>query len=136
MQLDWSHNSIKPVPLIVELVVDPETGELVTESQLKEKKEKEEIPTEQQSSSQNSETNRSAAKPQAAQDNTQTLNDLVKSRTDRVRVITTIKNKWSQAPINIIELEQFLRDKNIEVDAIGTSEADVQAWIKTLEDCR
>ena len=63
-------------------------------------------------------------------------NDLVKSKAYRVRVITTIKNKWPQAPTKITELEQFLRDKNIEVDAIGTSEADVQAWIKTLEDCR
>lgn len=120
-----------------EWVVDPETGELVAESQLKEKKEKEgETPAEQQSSSQENAANGSVAKPQIVQGNTQTMNDLVKSKAYRVRVITTIKNKWPQAPTKITELEQFLRNKNIEVDAIGTSEADVQAWIKTLEDCR
>lgn len=121
-----------------EWVVDPETGELIPESQLRKKKEKEEeVPTEQQNQSQKSEVNRSVAKSQAStKGNTQTLNDLVKSKAYRVRVITTVRNKWPQAPTKITELEQFLKDKNVEVDAIGTSEADVQAWIKTLEDCR
>ena len=120
-----------------EWVVDPETGELIAESELKKKeRKKEETPAEPQSPSQEGEAARSAAKPQVGQVNTQTLNDLVKSKAYRVRVIATIKNKWPQAPTKITELEQFLRGKNIEVDAIGTSEADVQAWIKTLEDCR
>lgn len=121
-----------------EWVVDPETGELIPESQLREKKEKkEEVPTEQQNQSQKSEANRNTAKSQiSTKGNTQTLNDLVKSKAYRVRVITTVRNKWPQAPTKITELEQFLKNKNVEVDAIGTSEADVQAWIKTLEDCR
>ena len=119
-------------------VIDPETGELIAESMLKEKKEKEvETPIEQQNPSQKEAASRNEVKPQiGTQGNTQTLNDLVKSKAYRVRVITTVRNKWPQAPTKITELEQFLRDKNIEVDAIGTSETDVQAWIKTLEDCR
>ena len=53
-----------------------------------------------------------------------------------LRIMKLIRNKWKDAPKKIGDLEKFLRDKNVEVDAIGTSEKDVEAWIRTMEDCR
>ena len=53
-----------------------------------------------------------------------------------LRVMKLVRNKWKNAPKKIVDLEKFLRDKNVEVDAIGTSENDVEAWVRTIEDCR
>ncbi len=67
---------------------------------------------------------------------TQKLSDLVKDKKYMLRVVKLVRNKWKDAPKKIVDLEKFLRDKNVEVDAIGTSENDVEAWIRTIEDCR
>ena len=67
---------------------------------------------------------------------TQKFSDLIKDKKYMLRVMKLVRNKWNDAPKKIADLEKFLRDKNVEVDAIGTSENDVEAWIRTIEDCR
>lgn len=67
---------------------------------------------------------------------TQSFKDLATSKKHRIKVLNTIKKKWSDAPSKISDLAEFLKKKNVEVDAIGTSDLDVQAWIATIEDCR
>lgn len=67
---------------------------------------------------------------------TQKFSDLIKNKKYMLRIMKLVRNKWKDAPKKIADLEKFLRDKNVEVDAIGTSENDVEAWIRTIEDCR
>lgn len=67
---------------------------------------------------------------------TQKFSDLIKDKKYMLRIMKLVRNKWKNAPKKIADLEKFLRDKNVEVDAIGTSEKDVEAWIRTIEDCR
>lgn len=67
---------------------------------------------------------------------TQKFSDLIKDKKYMLRVMKLVRNKWKDAPKKIADLEKFLRDKNVEVDAIGTSENDVEAWIRIIEDCR
>lgn len=67
---------------------------------------------------------------------TQKFGDLLKNKKYMLRLRDIIKSKWGEMPMKTKELTEFLRSKDIEVDAIGTSEKDVEAWIKTLEECR
>lgn len=67
---------------------------------------------------------------------TQKFSDLIKDKKYMLRIMKLVRNKWKDAPKKIVELEKFLRNKNVEVDAIGTSENDIEAWIRTIEDCR
>lgn len=67
---------------------------------------------------------------------TQKFSDLIKDKKYMLRIMKLVRNKWKDAPKKIVDLEKFLRDKNVEIDAIGTSEKDVEAWIRTIEDCR
>lgn len=67
---------------------------------------------------------------------TQKFSDLIKNKKYMLRIMKLVRNKWKDAPKKIADLEKFLRDKIVEVDAIGTSENDVEAWIRTIEDCR
>lgn len=67
---------------------------------------------------------------------TQKFSDLIKDKKYMLRVMKLVRNKWKDAPKKIAELEKYLRNRNVEVDAIGTSEKDVEAWIRTIEDCR
>lgn len=62
--------------------------------------------------------------------------DLINNKEYKMRILKLVKKKWKDAPKNLKEMENFLRDKNIEVDNIGTSKNDIEAWIKTMEDCR
>ena len=67
---------------------------------------------------------------------TQKFSDLIKNKKYMLKIMKLVRNKWKDAPKKIADLEKFLRDKNVEVDAIGTSEKDIEAWIRTIEDCR
>lgn len=51
-------------------------------------------------------------------------------------ILKLIKGKWKEAPSVPAQLEKFLRDKDVEVDSIGTLKDDIDAWMKTIEDCR
>ncbi len=126
------------------LSVDPDTGELVQAgtqstsiieestdeeqaSSTTEKANNKDDYTHISSESFNSDEHRAA---------TQKFSDLIKDKKYMLRVMKLVRNKWKDAPKKIADLEKFLRDKNVEVDAIGTSENDVEAWVKTIEDCR
>lgn len=74
--------------------------------------------------------------PKVKPEGTQSFADLYTNRVYNRRVMKLVRNKWKDAPKKITDLEKFLREKNVEVDAIGTSENDVEAWIRTIEDCR
>ena len=127
------------------LTVDPETGEIIqaedsSSSTITEEStdEKEISPTTEKVDNKDDYTHTSSE----ALDNsehkaaTQKFSDLIKDKKYMLRVMKLVRNKWNDAPKKIAELEKFLRDKNVEVEAIGTSEKDVEAWIRTIEDCR
>ena len=68
---------------------------------------------------------------------TQNFNTLAKSRQWRKQVSLTLKQKWPEtSKMSMEELKKFLKDKNVEVDAIGTSDTAVLAWIDTIINCR
>jgi hypothetical protein len=48
----------------------------------------------------------------------------------------TIFGKWKNAPKKVEEMIKFLKAKNVEVDAIGTSDTDIKAWLDTITNCR
>lgn len=70
------------------------------------------------------------------QKSTQKFSDLIKNKTYKMKLLKLIKGKWKDAPTNMSKLEDYLRKKDVEVDNIGTSEKDIEAWIHTLENCR
>lgn len=127
------------------LSVDPNTGELVqadaqstspnTEESTGEKKIS---PTIEKTSNKDDYTHTSSESLNSEEHKaaTQKFSDLIKDKKCMLRVMKLIRNKWKDAPKKIADLEKFLKDKNVEVDAIGTSENDVEAWIRTIEDCR
>jgi hypothetical protein len=127
------------------LSVDPNTGELVqadtqstspiTEESTDEKKTS---PTIEKTSNKDDYTHTSSESLNSDEHKaaTQKFSDLIKDKKYMLRVMKLVRNKWKDAPKKIADLEKFLRDKNVEVDAIGTSENDVEAWIRTIEDCR
>lgn len=67
---------------------------------------------------------------------TQNFSTLCRNLKYRTSVMKLINNKFKDAPRGVVALTEYLRKKNIEVDAIGTSEEDIQAWMKTIEECR
>lgn len=127
------------------LSVDPETGELVqvdtqTTSSITEEStdDKKDSPTTEKTSNKDNYTHTSSESLNSDEHKaaTQKFSDLIKDKKYMLRVMKLVRNKWNDAPKKIAELEKFLRDKNVEVEAIGTSEKDVEAWIRTIEDCR
>lgn len=127
------------------LTVDQETGELIqadtqTTSSITEESTDEKIvsPTTEKASNKDDYTHTSSEslnndEHKAA---TQKFSDLIKDKKYMLRVMKLVRNKWKDAPKKIADLEKFLREKNVEVDAIGTTENDIEAWIRTIEDCR
>lgn len=127
------------------LSVDPETGELVqvdtqTTSSITEEStnDKKDSPTTEKTSNKDNYTHTSSESLNSDEHKaaTQKFSDLIKDKKYMLRVMKLVRNKWKDAPKKIVDLEKFLSDKNVEVDAIGTSETDVEAWIRTIEDCR
>ena len=51
------------------------------------------------------------------------------------RIMEALKN-MPDAPRQKDELVEYLRSKNVEVDAIGNTQEDIDAWFKTLNNCR
>lgn len=127
------------------LSVDPNTGELVqadtqSTSFITEEStdEKNISPTTEKTSNKDNYTHTSSESLNSNEHKaaTQKFSDLIKDKKYMLRVMKLVRNKWKDAPKKIADLEKFLRDKNVEVDAIRTSENDVEAWIRTIEDCR
>ena len=122
-------------------VIDSNTGEMVVDNTVNEtpvpkeenknENKKEEVKKESKSEKNNKKTESS--------DNatsTQTFAELIGNKKHRISIIKLVKGKWKDAPVAPAQLEKFLRDKDVEVDSIGTSEKDIDAWMKTIEDCR
>ena len=127
------------------LSVDPDTGELIqadtqsTSSITKEfTDEKQVSPTTEKANNKDNYTHTSSESLNSSEHKaaTQKFSDLIKDKKYMLRVMKLVRNKWKDAPKKIADLEKFLRNKNVEVDAIGTSENDVEAWVRTIEDCR
>ena len=137
-----------------EFVIDPETGEMMSSDILSQRTEqseiakqsetepmrKEEAPNEWVSAGGEDANHRSVENLDSDEHkaNTQTFGELLNNSDfgRMIQIMNVIKTKWSDAPSDINQLSKFLKEKNVDVDAIGTSEADIQAWIKTMEDCR
>lgn len=127
------------------LSVDPDTGELIqadTQSTspitVESTDEKQVSSTTEKASNKDAYTHTSSESLNSDEYKaaTQKFSDIIKDKKYMLRVMKLVRNKWKDAPKKIAELEKFLRDKNVEVDAIGTSDKDVEAWIRTIEDCR
>lgn len=122
-------------------VMDPNTGEMVVDNTVdetpvpkeenKNENKKEEVKKESKSEKNNKKTESSNNTT-----STQTFAELIGNKKHRISIIKLVKSKWKDAPVVPAQLEKFLRDKDVEVDSIGTSEKDIDAWMKTIEDCR
>lgn len=124
-----------------EFMIDPETGEMVavntvdeTSTTKEEKKTEEKTEEVKKESEKKKEDKRIPITKDAS--STQTFAELYGKKAYRMNILKLIKGKWKDAPSVPAQLEKFLRDKDVEVDSIGTSKDDIEAWMKTIEDCR
>jgi hypothetical protein len=124
-----------------EFMIDPETGEMVavntvdeTSTTKEEKKTEEKTEEVKKESEEKKEGKRIPITKDAS--STQTFAELYGKKIYRMSILKLIKGKWKEAPSVPAQLEKFLRDKDVEVDSIGTSKDDIDAWMKTIEDCR
>lgn len=124
-----------------EFMIDPETGEMVavntvdeTPTTKEEKKTEEKTEEVKKESEEKEEDKRIPITKDAS--STQTFAELYGKKIYRMSILKLIKGKWKEAPSVPAQLEKFLRDKDVEVDSIGTSKDDIDAWMKTIEDCR
>ena len=118
-------------------LMNPETGEIISNPDNKEKEgkgnktdEDKEVPLEGKHFEVLPKTT------DGKKGNTQTFKDLYNKKKYKIKLGKLIYRKWSDAPKDTASLERFLKSKDIEVDNIGTSDEDIKAWIKTIEDCR
>ena len=124
-----------------EFMIDPETGEMVavntvdeTSTTKEEKKTEEKTEEVKKESEKNKEDKRISITKDTS--STQTFAELYGKKIYRMSILKLIKGKWKEAPSVPAQLEKFLRDKDVEVDSIGTLKDDIDAWMKTIEDCR
>lgn len=54
----------------------------------------------------------------------------------RHQVMKLVKDKWGKSFKKTYQVMEFLRGKGVEVENISTDEASLQAWLKTMEECR
>ena len=123
------------------LVMNPETGEMIavntideTSTTKEEKKTEEKTEEVKKESEEKNEGKRIPVAKSAS--STQTFAELYGKKAYRMNILKLIKGKWKDAPSVPAQLGKFLRDKDVEVDSIGTSKDDIEAWMKTIEDCR
>lgn len=67
---------------------------------------------------------------------TQRFSDLTKNPKYAFRILKIARAKWEDAPKDFSQLGAFLKGKGVNVDNIGTTEKDIESWMKTLEDCK
>lgn len=123
------------------LVMDLNTGEMVVDNTVDEtpvpkEENKNENKKEEVKKESKSEKNTKKTESSNNTTSTQTFAELIGNKKHRMSIIKLVKGKWKDAPVVPAQLEKFLRDKDVEVDSIGTSEKDIDAWMKTIEDCR
>lgn len=126
--------------------VDPDTGEMIPVNNTSQREENTNA-TENTSTETPEEVKTGSGREDFAHKNTETANTsqgkgvqkfsiLIRNREYSKRILEIIRKKWSDIPKQVRQIEDFLRSKNVEVDNIGTSKEDIEAWIKTIEDCR
>ncbi len=129
----------------VDLVMDPNTGEMIVSDTIdntpapkeeNKNEDKNENKKEEVKKESNSDKNNKKTESKDNTSSTQTFAELVGNKKHRMSIIKLVKGKWKDAPVAPAQLEKFLRDKDVEVDSIGTSKKDIDAWMKTIEDCR
>lgn len=123
------------------LVMDLNTGEMVVDNTVDEtpvpkEENKNENKKEEVKKESKSEKNTKKTESSDNATSTQTFAELIGNKKHRISIIKLVKGKWKDASVVPAQLEKFLRDKDVEVDSIGTSEKDIDAWMKTIEDCR
>lgn len=124
-----------------DLVMDPNTGEMVVDNTVDETpvpKEENKNENKKYEVKKESKSEKNTKKTESSDNttSTQTFAELIGNKKHRISIIKLVKGKWKDAPVVPAQLEKFLRDKDVEVDSIGTSEKDIDAWMKTIEDCR
>lgn len=124
-----------------DLIMDPNTGEMIVDNTVDEtpvpkEENKNENKEEEVKKESKSEKNNKKTESSDNATSTQTFAELIGNKKHRISIIKLVKGKWKDAPVVPAQLEKFLRDKDVEVDSIGTSEKDIDAWMKTIEDCR
>lgn len=62
--------------------------------------------------------------------------ELFKQQRFRDALINICKTKWENFPNKSSKIEQYLRDKNIDVDNIPNSDEGIQALLDTIKNCR
>lgn len=67
---------------------------------------------------------------------TQSFETLYAKSKWRLKIKNIVAAKWKDAPSDKQKLKEFLREKHIDVDTISTTEDGIEAWIKTIEECR
>ena len=126
------------------VTMDSETGEMIQENASKESimedahrnESSKESSSKELSSMKEDKENKPVPSSNEDKAPTQTFAELMGNKKYKLKVMQVLRNKWKDVPSTVSGKEKFLKDKNIEVDAIGTSKADIEAWIKTIEDCR
>lgn len=77
-----------------------------------------------------------SAPPVASTKGTQTFTELRNNPKYQRRITMALMTKWKDAPKDADKLMDYLRSKHVEVDAIGTTDEDIEAWLKTNIECR
>lgn len=137
--------SVKNVPLEDGLQINPETGELEVPPAAKDSKDIDN--TDKGTPAENTDYQPTPAKDithtstheikEGNKKGTQTFSEVLKNKSYKARLMQLMKSKFKGTlPKKVTEWENFLRDKDIEVDSIGTTDKDIEAWIKTIENCR
>lgn len=62
--------------------------------------------------------------------------ELFKQQYFKDNLINICKTKWKDFPNKSSKIEQYLRDKNIDVDSIPNSDEGIQALLDTIKNCR
>ena len=122
-------------------IIDPETGEMIADNTVDETpvvKEEKKVEEKTKEVKRESEEKKESKMTPIGENSpsTQTFAELYGKKAYRMNILKLIKGKWKDAPSVPTQLEKFLRNKDVEVDSIGTSKDDIDAWMKTIEDCR
>lgn len=127
------------------VVVDEETGEIIQDNTSKVEESTASVDESNGGTAKVTETSYkedlkdksiNAVKNKEYQAPTQTFTELYNQKAYKMKLMKMLAKKWKDIPKTASGKMEFLRKKNVEVDAIGTSKADIEAWIKTIEDCR
>lgn len=122
-----------------DMTIDETTGEIVYQDNQEEAKPKEDTAVFGDYGDSKEEESKEITTAPKSKENTsssQTLDKVMGNKAYKKMLAKVIKSKWKDAPLDPAGMEKFLREKNIEVDNIGSTKGEIETWIKTIEDCR